>query len=172
MSKLTRAFKKRNPHLFESDSEGSDSDRSDSEEEYEENEVEAEEEIPTVENLNFELLLEEHKIVGRPSKLRGGRKSLPRAKTIPEEKFSNGTTLFEFVYGDKIFEEILIGTRECAAKLSPGGPPIELEDIKNFFGHLLIFSIFKAENDEIRDFLPRLRKDPSYSSCRQFKWHS
>ena len=54
MSKRTRAFKRRNPQLIESDSERSDS-GSDSEEENEDYEIDSDEEVPAVENLKFEL---------------------------------------------------------------------------------------------------------------------
>ena len=76
------------------------------------------------------------------------------------------------MYGDKIWEEIALGTNQKAAKLEPGSTflPISIEDIKEVFGTLIIFSSFKSDNEEIRDFLrSRVRKIKCFDNHKILK---
>ena len=101
MRKRRQAFRRQNPEYFESDSEDSGSDASDSEDEFENEELESDYELPLAENLEFKLLNEEHRQVGRPSRIRGGLIQKPK-KNIPDSAFENAKKLMDFIYDEKL----------------------------------------------------------------------
>ena len=110
-SQSAKQFRRENLILF-SDSED-ESDNSDDEFETQDLydcESESDNESVAVKDLKFEKVETEKKKSGRPSRLRGAHKDLPKAKKIPEDAYSCEAKLFDFVYGDKLWEEICLGT--------------------------------------------------------------
>ena len=168
-----RIFLQENPELF-SESEGefdenSDGDESENEES-ENEESENEESEPDLSNLEFKELETELSATGRPSKIRGAHNTMPRAKPIPESAFSSPTSLMNEVYGDKIWEEIAIGTKERAEKLEPESEFIvNATKMRILFGHLILIWAFKAASMEISEFFVLLRKNQETFDLQDFE---
>ena len=113
------------------------------------------------EDLNFEQCDKEHKNTGRPSRLRGAHNQLPRAETIPEEKYASPRTLFEHMYGTFLYDQIQVGTEERAKKLEPQSSFCPTtEDIINFLGHLLLIWAYKPASMELVEFWCLMRTHP------------
>ena len=156
LSNSAKQFRRENLILF------SDSENESDDSENEDFEVEEDQESEDIDlaNLEFEEVKTENPQIGRPSRLRGGQN--PRPKIIPEEAFASEEKLLNYVYGETIFEEICLGTNEKAEKLEPESSflSISLDDIIQFFGHLILLWAFKPELMEIFDFWILFRACP------------
>ena len=112
--------------------------------------------------MKVEKVEEEKKKTGRPSKLRGAYQNLPKARTIPDEAFTCEQKLMDFIYGDKLWEELCLGTNCTADKLEPESVflPISIPTMIEFFGHLLLLWAFKPESMDIYEFWVMFRACP------------
>ena len=167
-SEAARKFREENQFLFpsdnesESENEGIESDQSDNEDS--DHEIEA-----SVENLKFEICNEEHTSVGRPSRFLGAHRQLPRAETIPEEKFATPRTLFEHIYGTLLYEEIQVGTAEKGKKIEPENSFIPTtSDIIQFLGDLLLIWALKPASMELCEFWVLMRTHPETFGFQDF----
>ena len=82
---------------------------------------------------------------------------------------------FFAMYGKKFFSDVLEATNAKALKLKSGDImfrryyPLALSDIFEFFAHLVVFCCVKnRQNDDVRKFLSRWKKNPQFLELEDF----
>ena len=128
-----------------------------------------------INQLRFETVYQEHPENERNKNL-GGKKTLPEPTVrLSREDYADPLALHLAMYGSKFYELVLEATNAKAEKLKSNDImfqryyPFTLADIHEFFGILLIMSCEKnRENDDIRRFLGKWRKNPQFLGLQDY----
>ena len=106
----------------------------------------------------------------------GGIRPLPPHKNLDVKSFENPFQLWLDTYGDTFFRMVLEATNAKAEKLKSNKQffdtyfPLTLEDIYEYFGHLIILGVEKhRQNIDLRKFFSRWQKCPEFLELENFE---
>ena len=106
----------------------------------------------------------------------GGSRPLPPSISLGAKSFENPFQLWLDTYGNRFFQEVLEATNAKALKLKSNMTsfniyfPLSLQDIYEYFGHLLVLGIEKhPENIDLRKFFSRWSNCPEFLELENFE---
>ena len=126
-------------------------------------------------NREFKILTEEIPESFR-NQILGGFRNLPQSRPLQQNSFSNPLQLWLDTYGDIFFHFVLDATNIKAEKLKSNETlfsryfPLSINDIYEFFGHLLVMSVEKhPENIDVRKFFQRWNSCPKFLELEDYE---